>query len=207
MHATIALMRGLSCHTVVERRGRHRACSRRIGDMAVTSSGTGDSGDVYFINRTLWADSVSTHALVEETESSAYIGRDVAIGDSTLVGGSKDGGCLRDCELLSYFFFFLPVFFFFFCCCEEVEVSGSDGNVESGIGNLDGLGLLGGEFSSYWTCSSLSYLTSRGLGLGSTRAEVSTGHSRSKILSVSLRSLMSSHLVDWRWLVLGGQFS
>ena len=121
--------------------------------MAVASSGTGDSGDVHFINQTLWADLVSAHALVEETESGAYIGRGVAIGYGALAGGGKDGGCLGDCELLGCFFFFLPVFFFFFfcccccCCCEEVEVSGSDGSVELGVGDLDGLGLLGRESS------------------------------------------------------------
>ena len=149
MHTTIAPVRGLSHHTVVECRGWHRACSGRIGDMAVTSSRTGDSGDVHFINQTLWADPVSVHALVEETESGAYIRRGVAIGDSALVGSGKDGGCLGDCKLLGCFFFFLPIFFFFFCCCcfEEVEVSGSDGSVKSGIGDLDDLGLLGEDSS------------------------------------------------------------
>ena len=50
MHTTIAPVRGLSHCAVVECQGQYRAYSERIGNMAVTSSGTGASGEVNFIN-------------------------------------------------------------------------------------------------------------------------------------------------------------
>ena len=43
---------------------------------------------------------MSAHALVEEGKSGAYIGREVAIGDGTLVGGCKDGSSLAGCKSL-----------------------------------------------------------------------------------------------------------
>ena len=70
----------------------------------------------------------------------------MAIGEGTLTGGDIDGGGLAGCKSLGWGFFFL--FFFFFvccCCCEELEVGVVDGYVKSGVGGLNGCGLLVGE--------------------------------------------------------------
>ena len=43
---------------------------------------------------------MSTHALIEEGKSSAYISGEAAIGDGALAGGCEDGGSLADCKSL-----------------------------------------------------------------------------------------------------------
>lgn len=92
---------------------------------------------------------MSTHALVEEIESSSYIRGGMAIGDGPLAGSCEEGSSLRDGKLSVGILVFLLLFFFFFficcCCCEGVEVSGSDRCIESGVSSLDGLVLLSRE--------------------------------------------------------------
>ena len=69
-----------------------------------------------------------------------------------MTGGGVNGSGLAGCKSLGRGFFFLFFFFFFVCCCcccccEELEVSVVDGCVKSGVGSLNGHGLLVGESS------------------------------------------------------------
>ena len=101
MLATIAPERGFSRRPIVRHhrqgRGSHRGTA---GEAIGLSGGSQRSGEVHLVKRTLWTYPMSTHALVKEGKSSAYIGGGVAIGEGTLVGGSVDGGGLAGCKLL-----------------------------------------------------------------------------------------------------------
>ena len=152
MLATIASVKGFSWHPVVRHcRWGYGRCKGTADEAVGSTRGGHGSREVHFIKQTLWTYPVSTHALIEEGKSNAYISGEAAIGDGALAGGCEDGGSLADCKLLGWGFFFLFFFFFFFlvccCCCEELEVSIVDCCVKMGIGSLNGRGLLMGESS------------------------------------------------------------
>ena len=75
-------------------------CRGTAGKAIGLTGGSHCSREVHLVKRTLWTYPVSAHALVEEGESGAYIGREVAIGDGTLAGGCEDGSSLAGCKLL-----------------------------------------------------------------------------------------------------------
>ena len=75
MLATITPERGFSRHPVVRHRRQGRGSRRGTTGEAIGRSGwSRQSREVHLVQRTLWTYPVSTHALVKECESSAYMG-------------------------------------------------------------------------------------------------------------------------------------